>query len=59
MASVRTKVANISVIGRNTQGVRCISLNDGDKLVAVALIPKEEPEGDDPPANAPAQETKN
>jgi DNA gyrase subunit A len=41
---VRTKVAQISVIGRNTQGVRCIGLNEGDKLVSVALIPSEEPE---------------
>lgn len=41
---VRTKVANISVIGRNTQGVRCITLNEGDKLVSVARIPNEEPE---------------
>ncbi|MFY9344179.1 MAG: DNA gyrase subunit A [Planctomycetota bacterium] len=41
---VRTKVSAISVIGRNTQGVRCISLNEGDKLVAVARIPNEEPE---------------
>jgi DNA gyrase subunit A len=43
---VRTAVGQISVIGRNTQGVRCISLNDGDKLVSVALIPSEEPEGE-------------
>ncbi len=41
---VRTKVSGISVIGRNTQGVRCIALNDGDKLVSVAPIPSEEPE---------------
>jgi DNA gyrase subunit A len=41
---VRTKVAGISVIGRATQGVRCISLNEGDKLVSVARIPSEEPE---------------
>jgi DNA gyrase subunit A len=41
---VRTKVASISVIGRNTQGVRCISLNGDDKLVSVARIPSEEPE---------------
>lgn len=40
---VRTKVDQISVVGRNTQGVRCISLNDGDKLVSVAVIPREEP----------------
>ncbi len=43
---VRTAVAQISVIGRNTQGVRCIGLNEGDKLVSVAMIPKEEPEPD-------------
>ncbi|MBK8099265.1 MAG: DNA gyrase subunit A [Planctomycetes bacterium] len=41
---VRTRVDGISVFGRNTQGVRCIGLNDGDKLVSVARIPKDEPE---------------
>lgn len=48
---VRTDVGGVSVIGRNTQGVRCISLRKGDKLVSVARIPQEEPEipgGDDP-----------
>lgn len=44
---VRTEVGGVSVIGRNTQGVRCISLRDGDKLVSVARIPQEEPEDDD------------
>ncbi len=47
---VRTDVGGVSVIGRNTQGVRCISLRKGDKLVSVARIPQEEPEvpdGDD------------
>jgi DNA gyrase subunit A len=43
---VRTEVGGISVIGRNTQGVRCISLRKGDKLVSVARIPKEEPEAE-------------
>jgi len=41
---VRIKVAGISVVGRNTQGVRCISLGEGDKLVSVERIPTEEPE---------------
>lgn len=41
---VRTKVEQISVVGRNTQGVRCISLTGDDKLVSVAKIPVEEPE---------------
>jgi DNA gyrase subunit A len=40
---VRTSASGISVIGRATQGVRCISLNEGDKLVAVAIVPSEEP----------------
>jgi DNA gyrase subunit A len=46
---VRTKVEGISVIGRNTQGVRCIALNEGDQLVSVARIPSEEPETGLPP----------
>jgi DNA gyrase subunit A len=41
---VRTKAGEISVIGRATQGVRCIALTGEDKLVSVALIPSEEPE---------------
>jgi len=52
---IRTDVSGISVIGRNTQGVRCISLRKGDQLVSVARIPQEEPEagdGDDAPAAA-------
>jgi DNA gyrase subunit A len=47
---VRTKVDQISVVGRNTQGVRCIALNDGDKLVSVARIPREEPVAQEPAA---------
>jgi DNA gyrase subunit A len=47
---VRTKVGEISIVGRNTQGVRCIGLNEGDKLVSVARIPREEPEVGDGPA---------
>ena len=29
---------NLSVIGRNTQGVRLIRLNEGDKVTAVAKL---------------------
>jgi DNA gyrase subunit A len=47
---VRTKVDQISVVGRNTQGVRCIALNEGDKLVSVARIPREEPVAQEPAA---------
>jgi DNA gyrase subunit A len=39
---VRTPVSDISVIGRNTQGVRVIRLQEDDSFVAVAVvIPKE------------------
>jgi DNA gyrase subunit A len=54
---VRTKVAEISVVGRNTQGVRCIALNGGDRLVSVARIPREEPDSTAAaPAPAPAKQ---
>ncbi len=41
---VRTVAKGISVIGRATQGVRCISLRGEDQLVACAKVPTEEPE---------------
>ncbi len=37
----RSKVDAIRLVGRNTQGVRVMNLNDGDKLVTVALVAKE------------------
>lgn len=42
---VRTRVDEISVQGRNTQGVRVIRLKEGEHLVNIARI--EEPTGDD------------
>ncbi|MCI0343001.1 MAG: DNA gyrase subunit A [Planctomycetales bacterium] len=41
---VRTPVAPISVIGRATQGVRLITLDEGDRLASVALVASEEGE---------------
>ena len=38
----RIRASDISVIGRNTQGVRIMSLDDGDTLTAVVRVPKEE-----------------
>ena len=35
---LRTKIKNISKIGRNTQGVRIIKLNAGDKLKSIAKV---------------------
>ena len=36
--TIRTKTSQISVVGRNTQGVKLISLAENDKLVGVAKI---------------------
>jgi DNA gyrase subunit A len=38
----RISAADLSIIGRNTQGVRIMSLDEGDTLVAVKRAPKEE-----------------
>jgi len=37
----RLRAADISQVGRNTQGVRIIRLSDGDKLASMARIPAE------------------
>jgi len=39
---IRVPVDGIRVIGRNTQGVRVMNLDDGDTLVAVARVVKED-----------------
>ena len=46
---VRTRVDEVSVQGRNTQGVRVIKLKSGEQLVGVARIeePEEDPEYQD------------
>lgn len=46
----RIKAADISIIGRNTQGVRIMSVDEGDSLIAVVRVPPEE-------AQAPAEES--
>ena len=35
---IRLRVADISVIGRNTQGVKLINLGEGEKVVGVAKV---------------------
>jgi DNA gyrase subunit A len=42
---IRTPVRGISVIGRNTQGVRLIDLSEGEKVVGIACV-AQEPDGD-------------
>jgi len=39
---IRSNANKISVIGRNTQGVRLISLEEGDNLIDVAMCEKDE-----------------
>jgi len=41
---IRTPVKHLSVIGRNTQGVRLIELTEGEKVVAVARLAEKEDE---------------
>src|SRR5262249_26655007 len=38
----RIRASDISVIGRNTQGVRIMSLDEGDTLVAVVRVPPDD-----------------
>jgi DNA gyrase subunit A len=39
---IRLRVGDISIIGRNTQGVRLINLGEGEKVVGVAKLMEEE-----------------
>ena len=39
---IRLRVADISVIGRNTQGVKLINLGEGEKVVGVARLMEDE-----------------
>ena len=44
---VRTRVAEVSVIGRNTQGVKVIGVSDGEQLISVEKVAEsEEDEGE-------------
>jgi len=43
---IRMKVKDISVIGRNTQGVRLISLDEQEKVTAIAKLAESEEEED-------------
>lgn len=47
----RLRVDEISVIGRNTQGVKIMSLDEGDSIVGVVYVPSEE----SPEANEAAE----
>jgi DNA gyrase subunit A len=53
----RTHIREIRMIGRNTQGVRIMNLNEGDKIASIAKVAQEDigPNGDaaSPPEDAP------
>jgi DNA gyrase subunit A len=55
----RTHVSEIRVIGRNTQGVRVMNLNEGDKIASVAKVAREngQEEGEDVPPETPSAES--
>jgi DNA gyrase subunit A len=46
---IRVPVEGIRVIGRNTQGVRVMNLDDGDTVMDVARVVKEEEGGEEEP----------
>lgn len=64
--TVRCPVKDIRLCGRNTQGVKLIGLDEGDKLVAIARVVSEEQEAEvenakpeaTPPSVSPTEESK-
>jgi len=47
----RVRAADVSIVGRNTQGVRIMNLDQGDTLVAVKRVPQENNDDDKSEAN--------
>jgi DNA gyrase subunit A len=46
--TIRLGIKDIPALGRSTQGVRIMRLNEGDQVVSLALVDKaEEPEDED------------
>jgi DNA gyrase subunit A len=50
---IRLNTADISIIGRNTQGVRLIQLEEGDHLVSVARLAEREDDDESPGSPPP------
>jgi DNA gyrase subunit A len=50
----RTGVTEIRVVGRNTQGVRVMNVNEGDRIVSLAKVARDEVEAMEPAAEPPA-----
>jgi DNA gyrase subunit A len=53
----RTRVAEIRVVGRNTQGVRVMGLKEGDKVASIAKVAKEDADAAPAVGEEPAGET--
>jgi DNA gyrase subunit A len=51
----RIAAREISVIGRNTSGVRIMGLDEGDTLAAIVRVPKEESDDEDVESTAEQQ----
>jgi DNA gyrase subunit A len=51
--TIRFEVKQVSVIGRNAQGVRLVKLKDGDKVAAIAGVVKEDDENKPPLLETP------
>ncbi len=49
---VRTRAGEISVLGRNTQGVRLIRLDEGERLIGVEAVEPEAGEGEEESAES-------
>ena len=44
---IRMPMDTVRIIGRNTQGVRLINLADGEKVVGLSMLAREEVSGDE------------
>ena len=44
---IRIKASDISILGRNTQGVTLMRANDGGKVVSIETIKEEEDQAED------------
>lgn len=54
---IRTAINALRSIGRNTQGVKLISLQEGDRLVTVTSVVSEEEEGDESEEGTSSEQT--
>jgi DNA gyrase subunit A len=51
---IRMRIKDIRVIGRNTQGVRLIDLEEGERVVSLARLAEKEEEEEDQGENGPS-----